>query len=218
MVKISSHRIAMSGVLEDAFRLLGLTGYLDRWFAVVFAGLAGVCAVFYYYVQHSADKSSAITEATPEFQAFQRSYLIVYVVGEGGFSFSVFSSLICSVVMLSDWLQGPYVYALYHEYGFSAAQIAQLFVAGFSSSMVAGTFAGGVADKWGRKRGALAFCVVYGLSCISKLYNSFEVLLVGRLLAGVATSLLFSVFEAWMVSEHQARSFPEPGLGQTFAR
>ena len=29
----------------------------------------------------------------------------------------------------------------------------------------------------------------------------------GRLLSGIATSLLFSVFEAWMVSEHHKRGF-----------
>ena len=110
------------------------------------------------------------------------------------------------------------MYALYHAYGFSSGQIAQLFVAGFSSSMVAGTVAGGVADQLGRRRGALAFCAVYGLSCLTKLSPSFGVLLGGRLLAGVATSLLFSVFEAWMVSEHQARRFPDALLGDTFAR
>jgi hypothetical protein len=35
---------------------------------------------------------------------------------------------------LSDWLQGPYVYALYAAYGYSQHDIAVLFVAGFGSS------------------------------------------------------------------------------------
>jgi len=34
----------------------------------------------------------------------------------------------------SDWLQGPYVYALYSDYGYSQHEIAILFVAGFGSS------------------------------------------------------------------------------------
>ncbi len=38
--------------------------------------------------------------------------------------------------MFSDWLQGPYVYALYDYYGFEEEDIALLFVAGFGSSMV----------------------------------------------------------------------------------
>jgi MFS family permease len=119
--------------------------------------------------------------------------------------------------MASDWLQGPYVYALYKAYGFTKLEIGQLFVAGFSSSMVFGTFVGALADKLGRKRMALLFCVVYGVSCGTKLWNNFIVLMVGRLLAGIATSLLFSVFEAWLVTEHHGRRYSEDSLSRTFA-
>jgi hypothetical protein len=48
---------------------------------------------------------------------------------------------------VGDWLQGPYVYALYEKYGYSPAQIGQLFIAGFGSSMIVGTFVGALADK-----------------------------------------------------------------------
>ena len=41
--------------------------------------------------------------------------------------------------------------------------------------------------------------------------------MVGRLLAGVATSLLFSVFESWLVTEHNARKYSEESLSRTFA-
>lgn len=46
-----------------------------------------------------------------------------------------------------DWLQGPYVYALYQHYGFERGDIGRLFIAGFGSSMVFGTFIGAMADK-----------------------------------------------------------------------
>lgn len=46
-----------------------------------------------------------------------------------------------------DWLQGPYVYALYEHYGFSRGEIGRLFIAGFGSSMVFGTAMGTLADK-----------------------------------------------------------------------
>jgi hypothetical protein len=39
------------------------------------------------------------------------------------------------------------VYALYEHYGYSPAQIGQLFITGFGSSMVFGTFIGALADK-----------------------------------------------------------------------
>jgi hypothetical protein len=37
---------------------------------------------------------------------------------------------------------------------------------------------------------------------VTKHFNNFTVLLVGRLFCGVATSLLNSAFESWLVAEH----------------
>lgn len=136
-----------------------------------------------------------------EFAKFQRSYLVPY--------------LLCT---FSDWLKGPYVYALYEEYGFSKLQIAWLFVGGFLSSLVFGTLVGSLSDKYGRRRMCLVFCVVYAASAFTKLVNSFAVLFFGRVLSGVATSLLFTSFESWMVAEHRARHFPDAWLANTFSK
>jgi Sugar-tranasporters, 12 TM len=46
-----------------------------------------------------------------------------------------------------DWLQGPYVYFLYSQYGFDKGDIGRLFIAGFGSSMLFGTIVGSLADK-----------------------------------------------------------------------
>lgn len=69
---------------------------------------------------------------------------------------------------LSDWLQGPYVYALYSDYGFEQHHIAQLFVAGFGSSMIFGSFVGSIADWGGRRLFVVIFAVVYAASCMTK--------------------------------------------------
>jgi len=42
--------------------------------------------------------------------------------------------------------------------------------------------------------------------------------MVGRLLGGVATSLLFSVFESWMIASHFKQGFNEQQLGDTFTK
>jgi len=47
--------------------------------------------------------------------------------------------------------------------------------------------------------------------------NSFPVLLIGRFFSGVSTSLLFSVFESWMVCEHNKRGFSDQQLSRTFS-
>ena len=58
--------------------------------------------------------NSDVGGQTPQFKAFQRTYLTVYLL-----------------MMAGDWLQGPYMYALYDAYGFKHEEIAALFVAGF---------------------------------------------------------------------------------------
>lgn len=42
--------------------------------------------------------------------------------------------------------------------------------------------------------------------------------MLGRLFGGIATSLLFSAFESWLVAEHFKRGFEEYLLGQTFSK
>jgi len=52
-----------------------------------------------------------------------------------------------SSAAVGDWMQGPYVYALYEHYGYAVKDISRLFIAGFGSSMVFGTLVGSLADK-----------------------------------------------------------------------
>jgi len=121
------------------------------------------------------------------------------------------------VCVAGDWLQGPYVYALYEAYGFGMGDIAKLFVAGFWASMVFGVFMGTFADRVGRRLACQLYCILHALSCILKHFRGFEMLLLGRLLGGTATSLLCSAFDAWLVSEHRRRGLPEETLRQNFA-
>lgn len=122
------------------------------------------------------------------------------------------------LAMGGDWLQGAYVYALYQNYGYSQQQIALLFVVGFGSAMIFGTFVGSLADRLGRKKMALVFVVTYIFSCVSKHFKNFGSLMVGRLLGGIATALLFSVFESWVVCENARRNFPSETLSVIFSQ
>jgi MFS family permease len=89
---------------------------------------------------------------------------------------------------------------------------------GFGASFVFGTFVGGFADTLGRKRAALLYCFFYIVSCLTKHVNNYHVLMFGRVTGGIATSLLFSVFESWLVSEHNQRHhFPQRLLSYSFS-
>ena len=67
-------------------------------------------------------------------------------------------------------------------------------------------------SRSGRKKAALAYVLTYTLGCVTKHFNSFRVLLVGRLFCGVATSLLNSAFESWLVAEHSKVGGPASRL------
>ena len=69
--------------------------------------------------------------------------------------------------------------------------------------MVAGTYVGTLADKGGRKAFCLLYAALYIASCATKHFKSLPWLFLGRLLGGVATSLIFSVFESCVVCEHR---------------
>ncbi|GLC76548.1 hypothetical protein PLESTF_001795000 [Pleodorina starrii] len=120
--------------------------------------------------------------------------------------------------MAGDWLQGPYVYALYQHYGYSVKDIGRLFIAGFGSSMIFGTVVGSLADKHGRKKAAILYVLTYAASCATKHSPDYGILMLGRLLGGIATSLLFSAFESWLVAEHFSRGFDEKWLGDIFSK
>eukprot|EP01018_Ginkgo_biloba_P012942 Gb_39879 [translate_table: standard] len=147
-------------------------------------------------------KSSKDRISTPSaFNSFKNNYLVVY-----------------SLMMAGDWLQGPYVYFLYSQYGFSKGDIGRLFIAGFGSSMLFGTIVGSLADKQGRKRACITYCITYILSCITKHSPEYKVLMLGRILGGIATSLLFSAFESWLVAEHFRRGYESQWLSLTFSK
>lgn len=119
----------------------------------------------------------------------------------------------------ADWLQGPYVYALYSALGFGRTDINILFVLGFGTSGLLGPFIGQLADQFGRKQMILVmYCGAYALSCITKHFDIYWVLALGRILGGSATSVLFSCFESWLVSEHHRRDLKLQELQQLLAR
>ena len=64
----------------------------------------------------------------------------------------------------------------------------------------------------GAKQGMLTKGDQYSLMMGMRLANSC------RLLGGIATSLLFSAFESWIVAEHLNKGLEEKWLGDTFSK
>ncbi|TDZ30305.1 Molybdate-anion transporter [Colletotrichum spinosum] len=134
------------------------------------------------------------TDTTDVAQRFQRDYFPVY-----------------ALAMAADWLQGPHIYAMYkYEKNIPEKVVAALYAAGFVSGAVSASFAGELADRYGRRLACLAYCAAYFLTCLTMLSNNLIVLFIGRLCGGISTTLLYSVFEAWLITEYHQR-----GLSRT---
>ncbi|TFK38208.1 hypothetical protein BDQ12DRAFT_684172 [Crucibulum laeve] len=142
------------------------------------------------------DERQATSNQRDAYKALSMKYLVVF-----------------GIVMGADWLQGPYLYSLYREqHGFPERFVAALFVTGFVSAGVAAPFIGVWADQHGRRTLCLTFCILYTLTCVLITVPSLPVLILGRILGGISTSILFSAFESWLVSSSNSLSLPSSDL------
>lgn len=141
-------------------------------------------------------------KTNPVFKKFQRIYLVGYLPA-----------------VYADWLQIPYLYRIYDSYGFLESQIAVLYIFGLASSLVAGCCANTLTQRHGRKPLCLLFLFLYSVSAGLKTSSSYSTLLISEVLRGSATSILFSVMEAWYVHEHiQSHDFPKEWISLSFEK
>jgi len=131
--------------------------------------------------------------------------------------------LVFWLLRCADWLQGPYFYEVYSSKVFNGlpatlATVSKLFLTGFASTALFGPLVGKTSDTKGRKRGTLVFALLYSLGAASTKSNVLSVLLLGRVMSGIGTSLLFSAPESWLVGEAMKDKEGDGGkyLGETF--
>ncbi len=167
---------------------------------IAFVVLLATCVGLQYLAIKSRKDPSVGNN--PIFLKFQNTYFAAYLPA-----------------MFADWLQGPYLYKLYSHYGFQEDQIAILYVCGFASTVLLGTFAPIAADRYGRKKLCIMFTLIYSVACLLKLSRNYWTLVVARILGGAATSLLFSAFEGWYIHEHiETNDFPTEWIPVTFSK
>ena len=154
--------------------------------------LAGLCIALELASRRlSPQQTATTTVANPAFCRFQRLFLRGYLLA-----------------LWADWLQGPYLYKLYRHYSFLESQIAILYVCGLASCVLFAPVAGWLPQALGRRRTCLLFCLAYSACCITKLSRDYFVLILGRVLGGLSTSLLTTSFEAWYLHQHMAHAMP----------
>lgn len=143
------------------------------------------------------DASHPIPTKLQEAARFRTSFLSVYLL-----------------VMSSEWLSGPYLYPfLRDDKGLPISIVVALYATAYTSAAISALGVGFLADRYGRRKACLAECVIHSLACLSVVLgsNSLPVLFLGRVLAGVGLTLLWTVFESWMVTEWNTRGLEGDG-------
>ena len=161
--------------------------------------LVALCSILCTIVVLTRQYVSKKTPVSKEFIKFQRDFLFVFVVAN-----------------FSDWLQGPYLYIMYTSHGFTMKDISYLFISEFTSSAIFGIFVGYFSDKYGRKKSCMLYFLLSMISCLTKRWSSYSIMVFGRVLAGIASSILMTSFESWMISSHEKKGFPRTWLNLTF--
>ncbi|MED6290506.1 Molybdate-anion transporter [Characodon lateralis] len=173
--------------------------WVTAYFAIIV--LLALCVGLEFTARRLTPPQSTPTAvANPAFRRFQSIFLRAYLLA-----------------LWADWLQGPYLYKLYRHYSFLESQIAILYVCGLASCVLFAPFSGWLPQALGRRQTCLLFCVSYSACCLTKLSRDYFVLIVGRILGGLSTSLLATTFEAWYVYRHvEVHDFPKEWIPSTF--
>ncbi|KHN94101.1 major facilitator superfamily domain containing protein 5 [Metarhizium album ARSEF 1941] len=118
-----------------------------------------------------------------------------------------------TLAVAADWLQGPHLYALYkYDKHLSERMVATLYSVGFISGAISAPLVGGAADGFGRKKACVLYCILYMITCLTMMSDNLPILFAGRFTGGVGTTLLCSVFEAWMMSDYHERGLQASAL------
>jgi MFS family permease len=152
------------------------------------------------YIRIKSDEGTIIT--TKEFQLFQSSFITGY-----------------SLVMLCELIVNASFYHIFLSLNLTLPQITKLYLTTLISSTVTHILTE-IVDIGARKDKCVLSTILYAVSMFSIFFGShghFEMLLLSRIIYGIASALQHVAFESYGIHEHSSRGFPEDWLGQTFA-
>ena len=116
---------------------------------------------------------------------------------------------ILTIYSLSSFASpGTHLYVLYEGYGFS---VASLYCLGFVTGGLASPITGPLVDKLGRKKSALLYCILEIAINMLEQYPILPGLIISRMVGGITTNLLSTVFDAWLDTEYRRRGLDKEG-------
>jgi len=162
-------------------------------YAVVFA----VVGIFYLKLK----SMEPLTITTKEFKDFQAIFMNGYTV-----------MILGELVSIGSFYQTMILLDL------SLLQVTKLYVITVVTTTVFGVLSD-IVDFGSRRNKCVVSALLFTLSmgCILLSNGHFDLLMLSRVTYGIASSLLHSAFDAYLVQEHSSLGFPEDWLNQTFS-
>jgi hypothetical protein len=161
-------------------------------------GLICLCLIV-AYIKLRNDEGTIIT--TKDFSNFQFSFLTAY-------SATILFELIASASFFHTFL----------SLSLTLEQITKLYLATIISQTIGHIFLE-IIEFTSRKEKCILSCLLYSISMFSIIFGSsqhYEMLLIGRLLYGFASSLKETNYESYAVHQHSSHGFPEDWLHHMF--
>ena len=100
------------------------------------------------------------------------------------------------------------MYVLYEGYGFT---VANLYCLGFVTGGLASPITGALVDKFGRKKSAILYCILEIAINRLEQYPMLAGLIFSRMVGGITTNLLSTVFDTWLDTEYRRRGIQKEG-------
>eukprot|EP01038_Epipyxis_sp_PR26KG_P007409 gene7409-10100_t len=151
------------------------------------------------YIKHRSSETGTLI-TTKEFKTFQASFLTGY-----------------SIIILCELIAAASFYHTFIFLRLSLEQITRLYLVTVISTALTGVLAD-IIDIGSRKDKCVFAAMLYSISMFSIFFGGhYDMLLIGRIVFGAASSLHHSAFEAYAIHEHSSLGFPDDWLTQTFS-
>lgn len=158
---------------------------------------AACCALGILYIRIKSSEGTSIT--TTEFQVFQSSFISGYVG-----------------VILCELIASATFYHTFLSMDLDLGQICRLYLATMFASTITAVIMECV-ELGARKDKCVLSAMLYSIAMFSVFFGGhYEMLLLGRILYGVASALQHSSFESYAVHQHSSHGFPEDWLSHMF--
>jgi MFS family permease len=111
--------------------------------------------------------------------------------------------IVFQLAKAADWCLGPFVFEFFESYhGLTADSIGKMIAISFFSNLFFGPFLiGYLNDKSDKKFPCILYGLLLGTSCLVRQIKHPVALIISQLTFGISSSVLYSSFESWFVSE-----------------